>query len=389
MRTPWLSEPEARLLQPPEPAKFSAAELAGLPEPVQRHLAQAITPGTALATSARLRMRGHIKVGRWLPFRARQLLNPHLGFVWVARAAGVIAGSDRYVDGNGGLDWKLLSLLTVAHAEGPDVSRSTASRAGAEAIWLPTALLPRFGVRWSAGSGDQVTASFRVGDTPVELGLRLDGAGRIASLVFDRWGDPDNRSTFGWHQFGGEFTGYRSFQGLTIPSEGRLGWFYGENGWPPASSSDTRSPTSSRSPARPPTLAGDRMSLRNRLANPLERFVATLPAPPSAQQVAGVLTRPQGLVAQPAPTHPSPSAPARPRPTTGLLITVPTQQHSPVARPTSQLTARKRKSSGRPTAVQAARGGGRIPPDRPVAPEVSAWDDRSCKGESVLPRGWP
>jgi hypothetical protein len=27
-------------------------------------------------------------------------------------------------------------------------------------------------------------------------------------------------------------TGYRTFQGLTIPSEGRLGWFYGENGWP-------------------------------------------------------------------------------------------------------------------------------------------------------------
>ena len=76
MRTPRLSEPEARLLQPPKPARFSAAELEGLPEPVQRHLAQAITPGTALATSARLRMRGHIKVGRWLPFRARQILTP-------------------------------------------------------------------------------------------------------------------------------------------------------------------------------------------------------------------------------------------------------------------------------------------------------------------------
>jgi hypothetical protein len=91
MRTPRLSEPEARLLQPPEPARFSAAELEGLPEPVQRHLAQAITPGTALAASARLRMRGHIKVGRWLPFRARQILNPHNGFVWAARAAGIIA----------------------------------------------------------------------------------------------------------------------------------------------------------------------------------------------------------------------------------------------------------------------------------------------------------
>jgi hypothetical protein len=232
MRSLRLSELEARLLAPPEPGRFSDAELAGLPEPARRHLAQAIAPGTPLASSAQLRMRGRIKVGRWLPFRARQVLNPHRGFVWAARAAGVIAGSDRHLDGDGGMDWKLAGLVIVAHAQGPDVSRSAAGRAGAEAIWLPTALLPSFGVRWSAAADDQVTAHIQVGDTPVELRLRLDAAGRIASLVFDRWGDPDNSGAFAWHRFGGEVTGYRSFQGLTIPSEGRLGWFYGQDRWP-------------------------------------------------------------------------------------------------------------------------------------------------------------
>jgi len=232
MRDSRAAAPAAHLLQPPPPGRFEAAELEGLPEPVQRHLSQAITPGAPLAVSARLRMRGQIKVGRWLPFRAHQVLNPHQGFVWTARAAGVIVGSDRYVQDAGRLDWKLAGLITVAHAEGADVSRSAAGRAGAEAIWLPTALLPRFGVRWSAGPAGQVTAGFRVGDTPVELRLRLDAAGRITSLVFDRWGDPDNRGAFGLHQFGGEFTGYRRFQGLTIPSEGRLGWFYGDDRWP-------------------------------------------------------------------------------------------------------------------------------------------------------------
>jgi hypothetical protein len=232
MRTPRLSDQEVRLLQPPEPGRFGAAELEGLAEPVQRHLAQVIAPGTPLATSARLRMRGHIKVGRWLPFRAHQVLNPHRGFIWTARAAGIIAGSDRFVDGSGAMDWKLAGLVTVAHADGRDVARSAAGRAGAEAIWLPTALLPRFGVHWSAGSANQVAAAFRVGDQPVELRLRLDADGRIAALVFDRWGDPDNRGNFGWHRFGGEFTGYRSFHGLTIPSSGRLGWFYGQDRWP-------------------------------------------------------------------------------------------------------------------------------------------------------------
>jgi hypothetical protein len=226
-----LADLEARLLRQAGPGRFDPAELDGLPEPVRRHLGLAIAPGTPLATSARLRMRGSIKVGRWLPFRARQVLSPQDGFVWVARAAWLIAGSDRYLDSAGALEWKLAGLVTVAHAEGADVARSAAGRAGAEGIWLPTALLPRFGIRWAAPASDRVTAAFAVGETPLELELRLDAAGRVVSLAFDRWGDPGGDGAFGWHRFGGEVTGYASFGGLTIPSAGRLGWFWGTDRW--------------------------------------------------------------------------------------------------------------------------------------------------------------
>jgi hypothetical protein len=232
MRGRSLRELEGRLLRPAAPGRFDPAELDGLPAPVRRHLGQAITPGTPLATSARLRMRGSIKVGRWLPFRARQVLSPHAGFIWAARAAGVIAGTDRYLDGAGTMDWRLLGLVTVAHAEGADATRSAAGRAGGEAVWLPTALLPRFGVAWSADGQDRVRASYRVGETPVEVSFRLTPDGRIRSLAFDRWDDPDGGGRFGWHRFGGEITGYRSFGGLAIPAAGRLGWFPGTGRWP-------------------------------------------------------------------------------------------------------------------------------------------------------------
>jgi hypothetical protein len=233
MSSTALSELEGRLLRAAEPGTFSETELEGLPEPVRRHLVQAIAPGTPLAVSARLRMRGHIKVGRWLPFRARQLLSPHHGFVWAARVAGgVIAGADRYVDGAGGMGWKLAGLVTVAHADGPDPSRSAAGRAAAEGMWVPTALLPRFGVRWKAGGPEEVSASYRIGQVPIELRYRLDGRGRILSFVFDRWGDPDGSGTFTWHPFGGEITGYRTFDGVTIPAAGRAGWFFGTDRWP-------------------------------------------------------------------------------------------------------------------------------------------------------------
>lgn len=210
---------------------FSDAELTGLPEPVRRYLRTAIAVGTPLATCARWRMRGQIKVGRWLPFRAYQVLNPHQGFVWAARAAGVISGSDRYLDGVGAMKWKLAGIVTVATEAGPDVSASAAGRGGAEAIWVPTALLPRFGVTWSASDDAHVTARFRLGSTPVELDLLLDNEGRVRSVAFDRWGDPDRSGTWAWHRFGGEITGYRRFDGLSIPSAGRLGWHFGTDRW--------------------------------------------------------------------------------------------------------------------------------------------------------------
>jgi hypothetical protein len=86
-------------------------------------------------------------------------------------------------------------------------------------------------VRWSAEADDQVSAAFAVGATRLELHLRLDAAGRIASLAFDRWGDPGGDGRFNWHTFGGEITGYRRFGGLTVPAAGRLGWGWGSDGW--------------------------------------------------------------------------------------------------------------------------------------------------------------
>jgi hypothetical protein len=224
--------PGQDLIATAEPGGFDPAELDGLPEPVRRYFVASIAPGTPPARSARLRMTGTIRIGRWLPFDARELLTPLRGFVWSAHAAGVITGSDRYVDGEGVADWRLAGLLPVMRAAGADVSRSAAGRAGAEGVWLPTALLPRYGVRWTAEGCTSITARYRVGAVPVRLRLRLDDGARPTSFVFDRWGDPDRTGTWGWHPFGGEVTEYRTFDGVTIPSGGRIGWSIGTDNWP-------------------------------------------------------------------------------------------------------------------------------------------------------------
>jgi hypothetical protein len=227
-----LGQIEASLLEPEAPAVFAPEEIDGLPEPVQRYFTAAIRPGTPLARAARLEMRGQIKLGRWMPFRAREVLAPHSGFVWRARVAGLVTGHDHYANGNGVLDFHLARLVRVAHAEGPDTSRAAAERAGGEGLWLPCALLPRFGVAWSAHSDVDLRARFDVGGHPIELRWVIDAAGLVTSLVFDRWYKPAAGGAWKIATFGGAVTECATFGGLTIPTEGTFGWHYGTDRWP-------------------------------------------------------------------------------------------------------------------------------------------------------------
>lgn len=143
---------------------------------------------------------------------------------------GVLVGSDRYADGKGEMAWKFLGLVRVIHAEGPDVSRSSVGRLGAEAVWLPTALLPRFGVTWRAADPHHVTANYRLHETDVELECTLDDEARPRVVAIERWGHPDNTETFGLYRFEHELTRYSRSEGLTVPSAGRAAWFYGGGG---------------------------------------------------------------------------------------------------------------------------------------------------------------
>lgn len=221
----------SRLSIAAESARFTASEVEGLPEPVRRYFLAAIEPGVALAHAATLRMRGTIKVGRWLSFRAGETLAPRHGFAWSGRVARIIGGSDHYVDGDGAMDWKLLGMRTVAHGQGGDFARSAAQRAGAEGVWVPTALLPRFGVEWSADDDTHLRARFHTGDVPVDLRCVVNERGELQTVDLQRWGDPDRTGEWGSYPFGFEATQWSRFDGVTIPSSGHVGWYHGTDRW--------------------------------------------------------------------------------------------------------------------------------------------------------------
>jgi hypothetical protein len=211
----------------PGPA-FSRARVARLPDAARCYLTHAIADGTPLAAAVRLRMHGEIKIRGWLPFSAEQVIVWTRGMVWRAtiRMHGLpITGFDRIVDGEGAMRWRLLGLIPLVNASGPDIARSGTGRLAVEAIWLPSALC-RDGVEWASREARHAAGRFTAQGHPLEIHLSVNDAGHVGSLRMERWGNPDG-GAFRAHDFGGVVEEERTFSGYTVPSRLRAGWFFG------------------------------------------------------------------------------------------------------------------------------------------------------------------
>ncbi len=178
---------------------FDPAATMGLPEPARRWLSHAIAPGTPLWSRAELAMHGQIKLGRWRPFTAHQVLIPPDGYIWAAttRLAGLpVTGYDRLGSGAG------------------------------EIALIPTAYRH---ATWSRGEyANTAVATWQFGDDTETAELRIARNGRLAEVRVNRWGNPGG-APFGRYPFGVRVEAESRLGGITIPSVFRAGWWWGTN----------------------------------------------------------------------------------------------------------------------------------------------------------------
>jgi hypothetical protein len=214
---------------PAATSTFDPASVASLPPAARRYLLHALAPGARLSTTARLRMHGEIRLGEgYHPFEAEQVLRWDRGFVWRAKARvkGLpIVGFDRWVDGEGAMRWKLLNIVPIITADGPDITRSAAGRLQIESIWLPAVLLGD-GVLWEPQDDEHAAAIVRAHGEASHIELSIDEKGAPRSNRTSRWGNPDGAG-FHYADFGGLVEEERTFDGITVPTRVRVGWFVG------------------------------------------------------------------------------------------------------------------------------------------------------------------
>jgi hypothetical protein len=173
-------------------------------------------------------MHGEIKLASWRPFRAEQVIRMDRGMIWQAttRLAGLpIRGADWLVDGEGSMRWRLMGLFSVVTASGPDITRSAAGRLKAESIWLPS-LLCRDEVAWEAPEPWHLMANFQSAGEAAPLELEIGEGDVLRSVSVSRWGNPEG-AKFRYAAFGGLVEKEGTFDGYTIPTRIRVGWYVG------------------------------------------------------------------------------------------------------------------------------------------------------------------
>jgi len=207
---------------------FSAAELSRFPESVQRYLKHVISPRTLLSRAVRLRMHGEIKLQRWLPFKAEEVIVWERGFIWRATVRMFnmpIRGFDRLIDGEGVMRWKLFGILPVVTASGPDVTRSGAGRINVESIWLPSVLCGD-DVSWTTPDSSHLHARFIAHADTADLEFAVNENGQLETVKLARWGNPEG-DEFHYVDFGAIVEEEKTFGGYTIPARLRIGWYFG------------------------------------------------------------------------------------------------------------------------------------------------------------------
>lgn len=202
-----------------------------LPVPVKRWLRHAIAADVPPCQGAKLSMHGEIKIGKWRPFAAQQIIAPG-GFIWAADAGRFplrIQGFDRYTDGSGLMRWRLFGLIPVMSASGDDTTRSAAGRLAGETVLVPAAALGD-NVTWTPGDDHHATATIVDGAFRHQVSIEIDDAGSLRAVWLPRWGNPDKQD-YREHCFGVEMSGEQTFGGYAVPGELSAGWWYGSDRW--------------------------------------------------------------------------------------------------------------------------------------------------------------
>lgn len=213
-----------------EPAVLTEADIVHLPEPVQRWLRYSNVLDRERPVTVRLKQEGEIRLsadGDWMPFTAEQYYSTDPpSFVWHADVQMMplisFAGRDRYMDGRGNMDIRVLSLIPVVNESGDHMDQGTLVRYLNEIMWFPAGALSPY-IEWKPIDDSSALATMSYEGTTVEATFFFDDEGRLTNMRANRYQDAGG-GEFKWLPWKTPINGYGEFNGIRVPISGEGVW---------------------------------------------------------------------------------------------------------------------------------------------------------------------
>lgn len=212
-----------------QPGFISEDQVLGLPEPLQRYLRYALVVGKAPIRTVRLKQRGAMRTQpgqKWLPMVAEQYFTTKPpAFLWRTTMRFLpfawVSAKDRFSQGHGSMRIKLLSVVPMGNAQGPEMDQSEMQRYLAEMIWFPTAWLSE-AIEWQAIDAHSVKATLHASGVTATVVLHVNEEGQLTHVMADRYKEEHGRYQLA--PWSGQVEEYQEFEGTRIPTRIAITW---------------------------------------------------------------------------------------------------------------------------------------------------------------------
>ncbi|MFW5976745.1 MAG: DUF6544 family protein [Bacillota bacterium] len=204
-------------------------DLADLPVPVQKWLKNSGVVGKEKVFSVRLKQEGLFRTGEdqsWMPFTAEQYYttNPP-GFIWYTTMDFVplisIKGRDKYYQGKGNMLIKLMSLIKVADATGPEMDQGTLVRFLNEIMWFPSAALNDY-IKWEVIDDKSARATMSYQGVTASATYYFNEKYDLVNFEAERYADLEEG--FSKEKWTTPISSYDEFNGKRLPAAGEGVW---------------------------------------------------------------------------------------------------------------------------------------------------------------------
>lgn len=218
---------------------IQSSALTGLPLCVQKWMQRSGVVGQEKIHSVRLIQSGRMRLEPdkpWMPVEAVQYINVDKpGFVWNARVRMAplinLHGKDKYYNGHGSMQIKLLSLIAVVNSKpSKEMDQGTLLRYLAEMMWYPGAALNDY-ISWEEINANSARATMSWQGVQASMLFTFNEDGDVINSVAARYQEVNGK--FVLRDWGGVPREYREYEGIRIANKADVIWKYetGDFNW--------------------------------------------------------------------------------------------------------------------------------------------------------------